>query len=313
MHILQVCNVGRILGGTAACAWTIARCFPDAKHTVAFLSRPTEETKIAFSDCNIQSWQRVAADDIRRSGADVVILHNTSAGRVDVPLPVPTISYLHSRITPAKGDLTLYCSRWLAKRCGAEESQVLYQPVSTPPDADDLSETRALRERPLIGRLCTPSQRKWPEEAVGFYAGLAKRFPDVDWEFVGCPASLEPKLADACGGNARFLPASWSARSRLRHWDAMLYHHPTLTESFGRTAAEAMRAGCIPIVDARGGFAEQVTAESGFLCNSKEEFGTAVAAMQDAGQRLRMSRACRVRGEAFGLAGFRGAFLGLLG
>lgn len=314
MRVLQVCNVGRILGGTAACAWTVARSFPDAEHTVAFLSSPTEETRRAFADWDVQSWQRVTAEDVRRCGADVVILHNTSAGRVDSPLPAVTVSYLHSRITPAGGDVTVYCSRWLAERSGAEASQVLYQPVPIPLRSDDLGETRALRERPLIGRLCTPTQRKWPEQTVEFYRGLAARFPEVDWEFVGCPANLEPELAAACGGNARFLSPSWSARSRLRDWDVLLYHHPTLTESFGRTAAEAMRAGCIPVVDHRGGFAEQVTEGCGYLCGTASAFGDAVEALLDPGRRLRMSRAGRVRGDGvFSLARFRDGFLGRLG
>jgi len=310
VRLLQVCNVGNILGGTAACAWTIARCFPDLSHTVAFLSPPTAETRSVFAEIAVEHWERVTPELVSRSGADLVILHNTSAARISGRWKTPTVCYVHSRITPPESDLTLYCSRWLAENCDADERRVLLQPVPVPPRDDDSSDTRALRERPVIGRICTPTSRKWPRELAAFYRFLAAEHPEVDWEFVGCPASLQSELREACGGRALFLPASWPARGRLWHWDAMLYHHPTLTESFGRTVAEALRAGCVPIVDRRGGFVEQLVEECGYLCDSQEEFSAAVGSLQNRARRWRLSRGCRAEGDwRFSLQRFRAEFL----
>ncbi len=310
MRMLQVCNVGRITGGTAACAWTIARSLPEVTHTVVFLSRTTAETRAAFADCRIEQWAQVTPESVTSCAADLVILHNASARRVAGPLPAATVLYQHSYITPAANDLTVYCSRWLAEQCGAGKDAVLYQAVPLPTERNGRFDTRSLRESPVVGRLCTPTRRKWPVELVAFYAELAQRHPEVSWEFVGCPDTLQSPLNAACGGRAQFFPASWSARDRLWHWDALLYHHPTLTESFGRTAAEALRAGCIPIVDRRGGFIEQIAEGCGHLCTSIEEFSAALGTLDDHGQKLRQSRACRAHGDRwFSLERFRGEFL----
>jgi glycosyltransferase involved in cell wall biosynthesis len=86
----------------------------------------------------------------------------------------------------------------------------------------------------------------------------------------------------------------------------VLYQHPKLTESFGRTAAEAMRAGCIPIVDARGGFLEQVTADSGFPCRTDADFAQALADLANPLRRQALSAAAVQRGDAmFSMAAFR--------
>ena len=95
------------------------------------------------------------------------------------------------------------------------------------------------------------------------------------------------------------------AEGGTRGWDALLYHNTRVTESFGRTVAESMRAGCIPVVDNRGGFAEQVHADCGFLCDDKDEFSAALDQLCDAGIRRRMSRAALAdANERFSLARF---------
>lgn len=312
MRMLQVCNVGRITGGTAACAWTIARAFPDVEQHVAFLSPPCDATRRAFAGCTLHTWRRVEAREAARIDADLIVLHNIAQQQAG-PLPAPTLQYVHSRGARAKGDVTVYCSAWLAAECGrGSDGRVLYQPVPKPPAPLD-GERRSLRERMRVGRLCTPTARKWPEEIVGFYRRLAQRCPEVDWEFVGCPPEMQGRLNESCAGRATFIPASWCARSRLRTWDALLYHHPQLTESFGRTAAESMRAGCIPIVDCRGGFAEQIAAGTGFLCEHEDEFSAALQSLSDPGVRLKMSRAALTHAdEAFSLQRFRCDLLRLL-
>lgn len=312
VRLLQVCNVGNIVGGTAACAWSVTRGLPDWEHMVAFPGRPTDETERAFQPARLTVLRQVTPQAVRTLGADAVLLHNTSAARCPEPLPVPTVQYVHSRISPADADATLYCSEWLAAAHGVC-GPVLYQGVPRPLCGDAVRDRRSLRDGMVVGRLCTPTARKWPVELVHWYGRLAQRFPDVRWEFVGCPAGLVEPLREACGHRADFLAAGWAARSHLWRWDALLYHHPSLAESFGRTAAEAMRAGCIPIVDRRGGFIEQVPAACGFLCSGEADFLEALEQLHDAGYRWRMSRACRAHAdERFSLQRFGRSLRGWL-
>jgi glycosyltransferase involved in cell wall biosynthesis len=174
-------------------------------------------------------------------------------------------------------------------------------------------ERRELRESLVVGRLCTPGDAKWPRALLPFYSRLAASHRNVDWEFVGCPEGMQRPLAEACQGRVRFLAASWEARRHLWRWDAVLYHHPTLTESFGRVAAEAMRTGCVPILDARGGFLEQVTPETGWLCASASEFDAALAVL--ACRSLWRTMSCAAMAHAddvFSLARFRSELLARL-
>lgn len=308
-HLLQVCNVGEITGGTAACAWTVARSLPGCRHTLAFFGDVSVETLAAFDGCGIRRLRRLTRAEVEAIDPHVVLLHNTPASRVGERWPQPTIQYLHSRIAPAAAEVTVHCSQWLAARYGADASSVLYQGVPRPPRWSSPGRAggiRALRSDPVIGRLCTPRRAKWPVETVAFYEALARRFPQVGWEFVGCPAGMQSRLQEACRGRAVFHDASWQARSLLWTWDALLYHNPHVTESFGRTVAEAMRAGCIPIVDARGGFCEQVKDGCGFLCGETRDFEAGVEAVLSPETRWRLSRTCRNHGNSrFSLHRFR--------
>ncbi len=311
MRMLQVCNVGRITGGTAACAWTITQALPEVEHHVAFLSEVCDLTRYVFSNCSVDRWPLVDPSSVQRIDPDVVLLHNISPQHA-AGLPVPTVQYVHSRGARAAGDLTVYCSRWLATACGNDAARVLYQSVPQPPTPGS-SECRTLRQRLRVGRLCTPTARKWPNEIMPFYSQLATQNPHVDWEFVGCPQAMERPLFAACGGRAIFHPAGWIARSRLWTWDAMLYHHPRLAESFGRTAAESMRAGCIPILDQRGGFLEQIAPGTGFLCGGASAFCDALRSLSDWNLRSGMSRAAmKHANQKFSLQRFRADLLRLL-
>lgn len=77
----------------------------------------------------------------------------------------------------------------------------------------------------------------------------------------------------------------------------MLYSNPFVNESFGRTAAEAMLAGCIPLVDRRGGFVEQIPADCGFLCETINEFVAALRQLTDQDVRQEMSERARQHAE----------------
>jgi hypothetical protein len=306
LRLLQVCNVGRIVGGTAACAWTVARALPEFEHVVAFLSDIAFETREAFSEIRIEQWPQCTGRVMDAVGADVVLLHNIG-GRERMSTSAVMLQYVHSAGTRAPADVTVYCSQWLAARCGGLSNDVLYQGVPQPPRRAESRATERGRDgRLIVGRICTPIARKWPRSIIDFYTILARRCPEVEWEFVGCPNGLESELRDACDGRARFFPAGWEARSRLWEWDALLYHNPDVTESFGRIVAESLRAGCIPVVDGRGGFVEQVTPATGFLCGTVEEFADSIDRLRETGLRASMSAAGRIDADRrFSIARFR--------
>ncbi len=294
-RLLQVCNVGQICGGTAACAWTVTRALPGFEHVVAFLGPIAAETRAAFAPHRVCQWPCVSPEWVATVRPDVLLLHNTSAARVHGRAPVPTLMYLHSRIRPTAADVTVCCSRWLAERMGMSPDDVLWQAVPQARHREGLATfqiqgqdagLRGVDDGLVIGRICTPQAKKWPALLVPFYRCLAERFPTVRWEFVGCPLDLQAALALACGGRVRYWTAGWDRRSLLTTWDALLHHQPDLPESFGRTVAEGMRVGCVPIVDAQGGFVEQLDAGGGFLCREVEDFSAAIDALQSP-QRLR--------------------------
>jgi glycosyltransferase involved in cell wall biosynthesis len=310
MRLLQVCNVGNVCGGTAACAWTIARALPNFEHSVLFLTSPTEETRLNFRHCEILDGTKSSR---RNFTADVAVLHNTSPERCPPIEAEFAIHYLHSKSTPCPVDRQIVCSHWLQSQAPElEAAAVVTQPVPKPLRSL-LHDARPLRNRLVVGRLCTPSSRKWPPHLISFYERLARRFPSVDWEFVGCPGPLRPRLLEACRGQAVFHAPGWNARRRLWSWDALLYHHPTLTESFGRVCAEAMRAGCVPIFDDRGGFREQIAAGTGWLCGQFNAFEAALDALHAPETRRSLSRAAEsFADDAFSLRRFAETFQSLL-
>ncbi len=309
MRMLQVCNVGNIIGGTAACAWSITRAIPDVQHHVVFLSHITDATRAAFQHCTIDRWERVDETHLNSIRPDLVLLHNVAPQRVGPIRSAVTMQYVHSQGRRANATFTCHCSRWLADRQGASPETILIQPVPKPPVPD--SDPRESAEPFRVGRICTPQPHKWPADTIGFYERFAPRFPHVRWEFVGCPEPLQLQLQTACRGRAVFHAAAWHSRSLLWTWHAMLYHNANVTESFGRTVAESMRAGCIPIVDARGGFVEQVPEGCGFLCQSEENFAGALEQLPE--QRQQLSHAATQHADAaFSLARFREKLLNRL-
>ena len=279
MHVLQVCNVGSIVGGTAACAWSLTRAWPQLRHTVAFLSPVDSMTRQVFQPHPVATWPHCGTEQIQSQQPDLVILHNISPAGASLWSGACSIQYVHSVGTRLVADQTLYCSDWLARQCRAPGDSVVWQGVPVPvrPVTPRVRGSDRLR----IGRICTPSLRKWPDTLPVFYSHLASRHPQVDWEFVGCPISMQSPLQAACRGQATFYASGWNARSLLWDWDALLYHHPSLTESFGRTLAEAARAGCVPIVDQRGGFSEQLDIISGMGCRTLAEFSDSISALSD--------------------------------
>lgn len=296
MHLIQVCNVGQICGGTAACAWSITRALPTWRHTVLCLSSVTRETRGVFAPVEVVPVARVTDEVLRPLQGDLVLLHNVAPERCTRLRSIVSVQYVHSAGRRAEADAVWACSRWLADRLGTKAS-VLYQPVPCPPE-DRRGPPRG-DECLVVGRLCTPTPRKWPTSVIEDYASWSHAIPEIRWEFVGAPADLQASLRSATGGRASFHPAGWAARARLHHWHALLYRHPTLAESYGRTVGEAQWAGCIPVVDARGGFVEQIETEfTGFLCHESADFISALRALQRPARRWSIAAAARTAARA---------------
>lgn len=311
-RLLQVCNVGTLCGGTGACAWSITRALPTLQHTIVCFSEFDAEFQRAAGDCRLLRLERVDDRILERLNPDLVILHNTSRDRAERIRIAPSLSYLHSRGNFVAGDEQVTCSQWLSSQFSAHPP-VLWQPVPYPASPRPAREY-GLGDQITVGRICTPTRRKWPTALIGFYNKLASTVTGVNWEFVGAPAELEAPLREACRGAVRFWPASWTARRHLTRWDVLLYHNPDLTESFGRTCAEAMLAGCIPVMDCQGGFCEQIASgTTGFLCSETTSFVMSLLQLQDPGLRWVMSHAARNFAEAhFSLGSFRQRFQRLL-
>ncbi len=304
MRVMQVCNVGTVCGGTGACAWSVTRALLEWEHHVVFLSAVSSETLKAFEGCGVYRASRVGERLLDLVQPEVVVMHNTARSRVDVDFLKwggRSIQYLHSKVDAVGAKEVVCCSEWLAKQVGLSRESVLWQGVSEVSPSG-----RSTTGELVVGRIATPVGSKWPGELVGFYGELASRCPEVRWEFVGCPQELKKKIDEAVRGRAVFYEASFEARRYLARWDVLLHHQPGVTESFGRTVAEGMLAGCVPVVDARGGFCEQVVEGTGVLCRDVDEYVAALKMLGDPEMRNKMRNAAREYAErAFSLAAFR--------
>ena len=108
------------------------------------------------------------------------------------------------------------------------------------------------------------------------------------------------------------------ARSRV-FWHAMgigvdEQREPLRIEHFGIATVEAMAAGCVPIVVDGGGQREIVThGETGYLCNSLDEFAERTIELAvDRGRAEKLAAAARHRAKDFARPVFEARLLALI-
>lgn len=308
MRLLQIAKRPEIVGGTVGCAWSICQALPEWSHVLFCCWDGTvpQRTLDAFAGHRLLTGRAVTADVLREAAPDVILLHNTDDREMAaelIPQGRPAFFYWHgsydgtmtasARLMAASAGV--FCvSEYLARQL-ALEGTVWYQPVPSPPAAGEPRAGTPL----VVGRLCNPRRENWHEGLTDFYRRLALRCPGIRWEFVGCPAGLRDELAEACGG-AVFHEAGLTARQLLGSWHAMLYH-TRVTHAYGRTICEAQRAGCVPVVDRRGGFIEQIDpGETGFLCDTVEDFAAALDELGDPETLRSVAAAARERGNQRG-------------
>lgn len=277
IRLLQVNNVASVLGGTGQCAASIYHALPDFDHHVFFFGGgPTPEIGATFARAQLHFRTSLTPMVIESIAPDVIIFHNTGEPRMPkgIPADILTIYYQHSASMAAtvprnQCHIAWGNSKYLCKLTNIHPDWCVYQPVHMP----DV-ERKPIEGKIRIGRICTPASHKWPEDTVARYQMFAKRFPEVEWHFVGCPAYLQEGLAKATNGI--FHAPSTSARKLYYEWDAMLYQSECV-ETYGRIVAEAQLAGCMPIVSNHSGLAEQIShAADGFLCANDDEFVWAI-------------------------------------
>lgn len=308
MRLLQITKRPEIVGGTVGCIWSICQALPDWSHAVfsRWQGEIPQRTRAALAGHTLYASPTISAEALRRIAPSVILLHNVSDEDLPaelLPEGVPVFYYCHGSydglLESSKGlreaSCKVFCvSKFLAREVGLEGT-AWYQPVPSPPRIHPAAEDWPF----VVGRLCNPRSENWFPGLVGFYRELAERCPGIRWEFVGCPDELRQDLEEACV-EAVFLPAGLEARAHLRRWHAMLYHTP-ITHAYGRTVCEAQQAGCVPVADRRGGFIEQIDhSQTGFLCESLDDFVVALGELRDPARRRACARAASEAGKLRG-------------
>jgi L-malate glycosyltransferase len=222
-----------------------------------------------------------------------------------------------------------FSRRWAKRRWGID-CTIVYPPVNT-------SFNHVDKEKIIlsVGRFAIRGQghRKNQEEMLETYARLQSERP-LDWKYfcVGglgaTPAHqayIEQLSAIAAKGGAAVvsnLPrnelTSLYERASI-FWHASGYGEdqniqPALVEHFGISTAEAMAAGCVPVVINKGGPSEIVEHEvSGFVWDTLDQLKDYTARLiSDDNLRLRMSVAARKRAQMFSREMFLKDFIGRL-
>lgn len=290
MKLLFVNNVSSVIGGTLACTLSMCQAFPDCEITVFSWGRFGEtEYRVFPKNVNLVSGPNLR-EFIGDTEYDVIVYQNTGYERMphtfnNKPL---TVYYQHSDHRSAKQarelcNITLCVSKYLADQAGLDESTVLYQPVTVPPQIDDPEYDEWAKSFPyVIGRICSPNPNKWKkEDVVDVFNHVTHHTSNGGWHFIGCPDWVKEELEkNHYRDHCYFSDCSFEARGYLHKWDYLLYKS-SLPETYGRVVKEAQRCRCVPIVSDLGGFKEQIEQHrTGYLCGDLDDF--LFAAMDEA-------------------------------
>lgn len=296
--------MGSSCGGTLRATFDMVRALPDCEHSIRFVrGGPDREALREMEELGIQLW---AAGD----KPDLTVCQNSDIDHIPATGEL-VVYYAHSataaaRKLPKRVDLKLCVSQWLARKIGWGLDTVLYQPVSVLPRIGGRT------EKLTIGRICTPSSRKWKAaDWVPYFEPVFEAYPDVQVDLVGIPTKEWGDLPSWF--KAKHVVPSPAERVRFHWWDILLYTS-SMEESFGRTVREAQRCGCFPIVSDRGGFVEQIDVTSktdwgpGHLIRHPDETVEIIRKWEQNKEYLRTM--CQTWGDKLGsLQAWRGQFL----
>lgn len=202
-----------------------------------------------------------------------------------------------------------YTARWIERRWG-RPARVLHPPVFAIP---------AREKRPWIvavGRFAGGGRSKRQVEMIEVFRSLSQ----PGWELHLVGTAQDPEYVRRATEAARGLPVVFhldASREELEEvcGAASLFWHftgagedpeaaPERMEHFGIATAEAMSAGAVPVVVARGGQPE-IVGEAGVLWETFEECAEATRRLcEDGALRSRLSEAGRQRAEGFAFPRF---------
>jgi len=220
-------------------------------------------------------------------------------------------------------------TRRYAKKWWNIDCDVVY-----PPTDNDFAMNVKVNAILSVGRFATLGHsKKQLEMATAFSQIPATTLPGWSYYCVGglgdLPEDIEyfERVRQQDAGGRAFVLANVSRpelkalfeRSKI-FWHAAGFEededlHPQLSEHFGIATAEAMAAGCVPVVCNHGGQAEIVEhGKSGFLWNTLEElqhYTTLLAGNEKL--RQEMSLLCRARARKYSKDAFAGRFSTMIG
>lgn len=168
------------------------------------------------------------------------------------------------------------------KHLPKNKSFVLYPPI----DIESFHPEKKENEILSVARFDSPSHSKRQDVLITSFKILHKTHPEYHLILSGGNKG-DSSILDGLKAQAKDLPINFVVSPdfyKLRNlyakakffWHAAGYEidettDPEKVEHFGMTTVEAMSAGCVPLVIAKGGQKEIITSESGVLCSSPEE------------------------------------------
>ena len=210
-------------------------------------------------------------------------------------------------------------SRDYTRRWWDVESEAVYAPAAIEIDRRDAKRDTILS----VGRFATGGTSKNQLELMTAFADFGPRVaPGWTYKTVGGlsdnPADLaylDRVRAAGAGVTTQILPNVSREQLTALYGEARIFWHgagltapddPLLMEHFGIVTVEAMSAGCVPVVIARGGQPEIVEhGVSGFLWSTLDELKEYSARLTSSPELLtRMSAAARERAQTFSKAAF---------
>jgi L-malate glycosyltransferase len=219
-----------------------------------------------------------------------------------------------------------FTQQWTRRRWGID-CQVVYPPVDT-----DFGATAKSNLILSVGRFASEGHsKKQLEMMTAFKEMRAESFSG--WQYLSAGSlgdepidrayfeSVE-RAGEGCG--AKVIANLERARLKSIFAEARIFWHaagygedeerPELSEHFGMVTAEAMAAGCVPVVINKGGQSEIVEhAVNGFLWDTLEELKHYTLLLSgDEQLRSRMARVARLRAQRFSRDLFRSDFLRLV-
>jgi glycosyltransferase involved in cell wall biosynthesis len=177
---------------------------------------------------------------------------------------------------------SLFTARVHEKHLPKNKSSVLYPPIDTDSFRSGKKEDVILS----AGRFDSPSHSKRQDGLIKAFSKLYDSHPEYHLILTGGNKG-DSKVLDGLKDLAGTLPVNFVvnpdftklkslfAKSKF-FWHAAGYEideakEPEKVEHFGMTTVEAMSAGCVPVVIAKGGQKEIITPNTGILCNTPEE------------------------------------------